>query len=181
VPETTSIPASVTFIGNATTVLRLGDFTLMTDPNFVPAGARVHLGYGAWTRRVHDPAWSLADLPARDGVLLSHLHEDHFDRMVGAELSHGTPIFTTPQAQHRLRRWRFQAVQGLPTWETYDWTRGRQQLHLTASPRCATSSTAPPASTDWPGCARSLAGTPCPRRSVTRPRRMSTPRRRPHE
>ncbi|MDI6103379.1 hypothetical protein QLQ12_32695 [Actinoplanes sp. NEAU-A12] len=48
--------ASVTFIGNATTLLRLGAFTLLTDPAFGPAGSRVHLGYGAWTRRLKDPA-----------------------------------------------------------------------------------------------------------------------------
>src|SRR3954468_182927 len=43
-PENPPAPtASVTFIGNATTVLRLGDFTLLTDPNFVPSGTRLHL------------------------------------------------------------------------------------------------------------------------------------------
>jgi L-ascorbate metabolism protein UlaG (beta-lactamase superfamily) len=69
-----------------------------------------------------------------DGVLLSHLHDDHFDRVARAELPPGTPIVTTPQAQRRLRRWHFQAAQGLPTWETYDWARGRQRLRLTAVP-----------------------------------------------
>jgi len=46
----------MTFVGNATTVLRLGDFTLLTDPAFGAAGSRVYLGYGAWARRVEDPA-----------------------------------------------------------------------------------------------------------------------------
>jgi hypothetical protein len=32
-----------------------------------------------------------------DGVLLSHLHDDHFDRVARAELPPGTPIVTTPQ------------------------------------------------------------------------------------
>jgi L-ascorbate metabolism protein UlaG (beta-lactamase superfamily) len=135
VPETSAVPtASVTFIGNATTVLRLGDFTLMTDPNFVPAGARVHLGYGARTTRTQDPAMPMADLPPLDGVLLSHLHDDHFDRLVRAELPRRTSIFTTPQAQRRLRQWQFRAVRGLHTWETFDWTRGDQRLRLTAVP-----------------------------------------------
>jgi L-ascorbate metabolism protein UlaG (beta-lactamase superfamily) len=126
--------AGVTFIGNATTLLRLGDFTLLTDPNFVSAGSRVHLGYGAWTRRLVDPAITIDQLPRLDGVLLSHLHGDHFDRIARTELAHSTPIFTTPQARKRLRRWDFSAVRGLPTWETYDWTRGRQQLRITAVP-----------------------------------------------
>jgi L-ascorbate metabolism protein UlaG (beta-lactamase superfamily) len=42
--DSDGLRASMTFIGNATTVLRLGDFTLLTDPNFVSAGSRVHLG-----------------------------------------------------------------------------------------------------------------------------------------
>jgi L-ascorbate metabolism protein UlaG (beta-lactamase superfamily) len=126
--------ASVTFVGNATTLLRLGDFTLMTDPNFVPAGSRVHLGYGAWTRRLVDPALTIGQLPRLDAVLLSHLHGDHFDRVARDELAPSLPIITTPQARRRLQRWRFRAVHGLPTWETYDWARGRQRLRITAVP-----------------------------------------------
>jgi len=132
--QTPPLSAGVTFIGNATTLLRLGDFTLLTDPNFVSAGSRVHLGYGAWTRRLIDPALTIDELPRLDGVLLSHLHGDHFDRVARSELRHSTPIFTTPQARRRLRRWDFSAVRGLPTWESYDWTRGRQQLRITAVP-----------------------------------------------
>jgi L-ascorbate metabolism protein UlaG (beta-lactamase superfamily) len=69
--------ATVTFIGNATPLLRLGNFTLLTDPAFGPAGSRVHLGYGAWTRRLKDPALQARELPRLDAVLLSHLHGDH--------------------------------------------------------------------------------------------------------
>jgi hypothetical protein len=48
--------ATVTFVDNATTLLQLGNFTVLTDPAFGAAGSRVYLGYGAWTRRVKDPA-----------------------------------------------------------------------------------------------------------------------------
>src|SRR5687768_8352305 len=102
--------ADVTFIGNATTLLRLGAFTLLTDPAFGPAGSRVHLGYGAWTRRLKDPAMSYADLPPLDLVLLSHLHGDHFDRAARRVLPSTLPIVTTPQAQRRLRRRNFTAT-----------------------------------------------------------------------
>src|SRR3954464_6807869 len=125
--------ATVTFIGNATTVLRLGDFTVLTDPAFGPAGSRVYLGYGAWTRRLTDPALPALDLAQVDAVLLSHLHGDHFDRAARRRLAPSLPIITTPQAERRLKR-HFTAVRGLPTWESHEWTRGAQRLRVTAVP-----------------------------------------------
>jgi L-ascorbate metabolism protein UlaG (beta-lactamase superfamily) len=130
----TDLTASVTFIGNATTILRLGSFTLLTDPNFVAAGQRVHLGYGASSRRLLDPACGPADLPPLDAVVLSHLHGDHFDRVAKAELPHTTTVFTTPQAQRRLRRWDFEAARGIPTWDTDELVNGPERLRITAAP-----------------------------------------------
>lgn len=37
---------SIFFVGAATTVIRYGGFTLLTDPNFLHAGDHAHLGYG---------------------------------------------------------------------------------------------------------------------------------------
>jgi L-ascorbate metabolism protein UlaG (beta-lactamase superfamily) len=128
------VRAEVTFIGNATTVLRLDQFTLLTDPAFGPAGSRVYLGYGAWTRRLKDPALSALDLRKVDAVLLSHLHGDHFDRAARDRLEVTLPIITTPQAERRLRRRRFVAARGLPTWECHEWTRDRQRLRVTSVP-----------------------------------------------
>ncbi|HEX8628125.1 MAG TPA: MBL fold metallo-hydrolase [Catenuloplanes sp.] len=125
---------TVTFIGNATTLLRLGDFTLLTDPNFLHAGQRAYLGYGAWTRRLTEPARQLAELPRPDAVVLSHLHGDHFDRIARRELPRAVPIITTRQAQRRLRRWRFTEATGLDTWQSHDWFRGQQRLRITAVP-----------------------------------------------
>jgi L-ascorbate metabolism protein UlaG (beta-lactamase superfamily) len=126
--------ARVTFIGNATTVLQLGSFTLLTDPAFGPAGSRVHLGYGAWTKRLRDPALHALEGVELDAVLLSHLHGDHFDRSAQARLPAGLPIITTPQARRRLLRRRFETVHGLPTWERHEWSRGRELLRVTAVP-----------------------------------------------
>jgi L-ascorbate metabolism protein UlaG (beta-lactamase superfamily) len=128
------VRASVTFVGNATAVLRLGDFTLLTDPAFGPVGSRVYLGFGAWTRRLKDPALQVLDLSALDGVLLSHLHGDHFDQAARHQLEATLPIITTPQAERRLRRRRFVEAHGLPTWESYQWARDRQRLRITAVP-----------------------------------------------
>ena len=129
-----SLEASMTFVGNATTVLRLGDFTLLTDPNFVTANQRVHLGYGMWTRRRTDPALTIDELPPLDAVLLSHLHGDHFDRVASRRLPRDLPIVTNPQARRGLRRRGFEAVHGLSTWDTHDVARGGQRLRVTAVP-----------------------------------------------
>jgi L-ascorbate metabolism protein UlaG (beta-lactamase superfamily) len=107
---------------------------LLTDPAFGAAGSRVYLGYGAWSRRMKDPAVPPDQLPPLDAVLLSHLHGDHFDRAARDWLPATMPILTTPQAQRRLRRKSFVAVRGLPTWESHEWNRDRQRLRVTAVP-----------------------------------------------
>jgi L-ascorbate metabolism protein UlaG (beta-lactamase superfamily) len=127
------VRADVTFLGNATTLLRLGDFTLLTDPAFGPAGSRVPLGWGMWTRRLRDPVLGPLDDVVPDAVLLSHLHGDHFDRAARRRLDRGLEILTTPQAERRLRR-SFDAVRGLATWQSHEWTRGDQRLRVTAVP-----------------------------------------------
>lgn len=126
--------ASVTFVGNATTLLRLGQFTLLTDPAFGPAGSRVHLGYGAWTKRVRDPALDVLSGVTVDAVVLSHLHSDHFDRAARQWVEPTLPILTTPQASRKLRRKRFLSARGLPPFECHEWTRDRQRLRVTAVP-----------------------------------------------
>lgn len=102
--------ATVTFVGNATTLLRLGDFTLLTDPAFGLAGSRVYLGYGAWTKRLKGPVLGPLAGVTPDAVLLSHLHGDHFDAEARRQLSSDLPILTTPQVERRLRRRNFTAV-----------------------------------------------------------------------
>src|SRR5579875_2066343 len=95
---------SVQFIGTATVLLRYAGFTILTDPNFLHQGEQAHLGYGIYTTRQTNPALELHQLPPIDFVLLSHFHEDHFDRHVVRELDKATPIITTPQAALALRR-----------------------------------------------------------------------------
>ena len=127
--------ASVTFIGNATTLLRIGDFTVLTDPNFVPAGTRLHLGYGLFTRRLLDPACTIDQLPPYDAVLLSHLHADHFDRIARRGLAKQTPILTTRAAARTLRRWGFVNAVALDTWQSYELrSSAGDVLKVTAAP-----------------------------------------------
>jgi L-ascorbate metabolism protein UlaG (beta-lactamase superfamily) len=126
--------ASLTFVGNATTVLQLGGFTLLTDPNFIRRGQRVHLGYGLTSKRRTDPALTPAELPAYDALVLSHLHGDHFDRRARAGLPRTVPIVTTHHAARRLQRWGFGAATALDTWATRSFERGDETLRITAVP-----------------------------------------------
>ncbi len=121
------------FIGTATTVITLGSFTLLTDPNFLHRGQRAYLGWGLSSRRLTEPAIGPQQLPALDAILLSHLHGDHFDRVAKAELDRSPPLLTTPHAVRRLDRWGFDA-RALDTWDEHVLTKGDQQLRVTSVP-----------------------------------------------
>jgi len=110
----------LTFIGTATCLIRYGDLTLLTDPNFLHRGQRASLGYGLWSRRLTQPALDVAELPSLDAVVLSHLHGDHFDRVARRGLDRSVPVLTTRHAAWVLRRWGFGAAHGMRTWAQQD-------------------------------------------------------------
>ena len=124
---------SITFIGTATTLIRLGSFTVLTDPNFLHKGQRAYLGKGMWSRRLTEPALQPADLPELDAVVLSHLHGDHFDRIARRELDRTVPLVTTEPAADRLSKYGF-VTQGLPVWQSYQMNRGGESLTIEALP-----------------------------------------------
>jgi len=125
---------SIFFIGTATVLLRYAGFTILTDPNFLHQGDHVHLGFGLTSTRLTNPAIEMEQLPPFDLVLLSHLHEDHFDRFVQQNLDKGTTIVTTPEAAAALRRKCFSMLEPLHTWETLTVTKGDYTLRITAMP-----------------------------------------------
>jgi L-ascorbate metabolism protein UlaG (beta-lactamase superfamily) len=127
-------PAALTFVGNATTLLRLGGFTLLTDPNFVRRGTRVHLGYGLVSKRRFDPALAPAELPRYDALVLSHLHGDHFDGVARRELPKAPPVVTTGKAAETLRKWGFTGATGLDPWAAWETVRDSERLRVTAVP-----------------------------------------------
>lgn len=126
--------ATMTFVGTATTLLRLGSFTVLTDPNFLHRGQRAYLGYGLFSKRRTEPAIQPEELPALSGVLLSHLHGDHFDRVARDRLARELPIVTTPHAASRLRRWGFHESIPLENWTSHQFSRGRESLRITSVP-----------------------------------------------
>jgi L-ascorbate metabolism protein UlaG (beta-lactamase superfamily) len=124
---------SLTFVGTATTILRLGSFTVLTDPNFLHRGQRAYLGKGLWSRRLTEPSLQPDGLPPLDLILLSHLHGDHFDRVARRGLDRSVPLVTTEAAARRLKRYGFQ-TQGLPTWERSVTTKGEETLTVESVP-----------------------------------------------
>ncbi len=125
---------SIFFVGTATVIIRYAGWTILTDPNFLHRGHSVHLGYGLHSERLTEPALDIEDLPPIDLVLLSHLHEDHFDRVAERELERDLPIVTTPHAARSLKRKGFKNSRALKTWQTLTVTKGSEMLRITSMP-----------------------------------------------
>ncbi|CCG05569.1 MBL fold metallo-hydrolase [Blastococcus saxobsidens] len=125
---------TMTFGGNATMLLRIGGFTLLTDPNFLHRGQRARLGYGLRSKRLTEPALLPAQLPALDGILLSHMHGDHWDRVATKSLPKETPVVTTPEAATCLSDRGFTGTADLQAWQTHVFSRDREALRVTSVP-----------------------------------------------
>lgn len=125
---------TVTFIGNATTLISGGGVTILTDPNFLHQGQHAYLGYGLLSKRLKNPAIDIDQLPALEAVVLSHMHGDHWDRKATTELDHELPILTTPHAAKRLARRGFGSAFGLSTWQTHKIVKGDTVVDVTSLP-----------------------------------------------
>jgi L-ascorbate metabolism protein UlaG (beta-lactamase superfamily) len=123
---------TILFVGTATVLIRYAGFTVLTDPSFLPRGESIRSGRRR-SRRLTDPALTIDALPPLDLVILSHLHEGHWDRVAEAELDRARPVVTTPRAAAALRERGF-TVQPLTTWETLTCLKGGARLRVTALP-----------------------------------------------
>ena len=136
-PDTSAAPTnegSIFFIGNATVLLRVAGFTILTDPTFIHKHEQTWLGGGLHTTRLTDPAIELVDLPPLDQVLLSHFHGDHFDQVAERDLDRTLPIVTTPQSANDLKERGFTNCIPLDVWESLDVEKGSARLRITATP-----------------------------------------------
>lgn len=125
---------NIQFIGTATVLVRYQGFTILTDPNFLHKGEKVHLGYGLTSTRLTNPALDLDKLPPIDLVVLSHMHEDHFDRFVQKHLDKNIPIVTTQEASDALHKLGFTRSYGLSKWDAVEVDKGGSRLRITAVP-----------------------------------------------
>jgi len=128
---------SIFFVGTATVLLKYGGLVILTDPNFLHRGtASVNGNLGAFcdAERQTNPAITFEELPEVDLILLSHYHEDHFDKLVEEKLSRSIPIISTPHACDNLSAVGFSAVFPLQTWESVLITKGNTKLLLTSMP-----------------------------------------------
>jgi L-ascorbate metabolism protein UlaG (beta-lactamase superfamily) len=132
--EAEATTGSIFFIGNATVLLRIAGFTILTDPTFIHKHEQTWLGGGLHTTRLTDPAIDLADLPPLDLVLLSHFHGDHFDQVAERDLDRAIPIVTTPQSAQALGERGFTDCRPLDVWESLTIDKGDARLRITATP-----------------------------------------------
>lgn len=109
----------VYWIGNATMIIEWQGMRILTDPNFLHAGDHVHLGPGVTAERLKDPSVDMDQLPPLDCILLSHYHEDHFDKLVEGSINRTFPIISTPHAKRALesKDEKFTSVYGLDFFE----------------------------------------------------------------
>ena len=98
------------WLGHATTLLRVGDLTVLTDPVL---GSRVGIGLGLITggpRRHVAPALSIRELPPIDLILISHAHYDHLCRPTLARLPKSIPVVTAYGTHDLIRDLGFRTV-----------------------------------------------------------------------
>jgi L-ascorbate metabolism protein UlaG (beta-lactamase superfamily) len=103
-------PLAATWLGHATTLLRVGGLTILTDPVL---GSRVGIGLGLITggpRRHVAPALSLRELPPIDLLLISHAHYDHLCRPTLARLPKTIPVITAHGTHDLIRDLGFRQV-----------------------------------------------------------------------
>ena len=87
---------SVTWVGHATVLLRVGGLNVLTDPHFSQRASPLSF---AGPKRVVPPVPALSELPHIDIVLISHNHYDHLDRESVRRLAAqpgGSPRFFVP-------------------------------------------------------------------------------------
>lgn len=110
-PAPAGAPVSVTWVGHASFVVRIGGLTVLTDP--------------VWSRRIPgirprwtDPGVPLGSLDRVDAVVISHNHYDHLDAPTIRRLPRATTVFAPAKLGPWFTRRGFRNVVELDWWES---------------------------------------------------------------
>ena len=117
--------ASITWLGHATFLLRLGASNILTDPHLTNRASPLKR-FGP--KRLVTPPLTLGELPHIDFVIISHNHYDHLDRQTVLTLNaqtDGAPRFYVPLA---LKSWF--TDQGIDNVVELDWWDARNEKEL---------------------------------------------------
>lgn len=105
------------WIGHASVYVEIDGVRLLVDPVFSEYVSPFNVG----PRRFHPPPLSLDELPAIDGVLITHDHYDHLDmRTVQHLAGRGTRFFVPLGIGAHLQRW------GVPGAQVHDLEWGQE-------------------------------------------------------
>jgi L-ascorbate metabolism protein UlaG (beta-lactamase superfamily) len=120
----------ITWLGGATMLLTCGELTLLTDPAFGEGDKAFQMGNpNAMFDLARGPdiifhkrntPFPGIDLAPVDHVLISHLHEDHFDQEAERALPNGMPFFVPAHDREKL------AAKGFTDTRQADW--GQDQV-----------------------------------------------------
>jgi L-ascorbate metabolism protein UlaG (beta-lactamase superfamily) len=108
----------LTLIRNATLLLRTAGLRILVDPQLDPKGARPAVPNTPNPRpnplvELPEPAEALVD--GLDAVLVTHLHQDHFDDTARRRLPKDVPLLCQPPDAERLRADGFTDVRPVET------------------------------------------------------------------
>lgn len=102
---------SVTWVGHATNVVRMGGKTILTDPVWSPK-------LPGRSKRMTEPGLPLESVGKVDAVVISHDHYDHLDAPTIKRLPRDTPVFCGGNTGPWFRKRGFTDVTELDWWES---------------------------------------------------------------
>jgi L-ascorbate metabolism protein UlaG (beta-lactamase superfamily) len=118
-----ALEPSLTWIGHATFVQRLGGSLVATDPIWSREIHRV-------VRRISEPGVAFDDVPRLDVVTISHSHYDHFDLPTLRDIGNDT-IYVVPARNGAiLEAERFAQIVELAWWDSFQAPRGKLAITL---------------------------------------------------